>query len=265
MIDTNVSMFRWPFRRLEGDDPASLVANLRKKGVTQAWAGSFEGLLHRDVGGVNARLADACRRHGLSFLVPFGTVNPKQPDWQEDLRRCAEIHKMRGIRLYPNYHGYTLDDPVVAELLTLTEGRKLLVQIALAMEDDRTQYALMHTPPVDPAPLLDLAKRMPNLCLLLINAGYQGTKHTEHILKLAKTGNIYFDIARIEGIGGVARLINQTSLARVVLGSHYPFFYFESSFLKVREAGLPPDQAQAVLEGNARALLRLYSASPGPQ
>jgi uncharacterized protein len=256
MIDTNVNLFRWPFRRLEGGEPADLVRNLRQKGVTQAWAGSFEGLLHRDVGGVNARLADACRRHGANFLVPFGTVNPKQPDWQEDLRRCVEVHQMPGIRLHPNYHGYTLDDPVVAELLTLTESRKLLVEIALAMEDERTQYALMRIPPVDPAPLLDLTGRMPGLRLVLLDAGYQGVHMTEHIPELAKTGNIYFDIARTEGIGAVARLVKQTSPARVVFGSHYPFFYFESSFLKVREAGLPEDQTQAVMEGNARELLK---------
>ena len=54
----------------------------------------------------------------------------------------------------------------------------------------------------------------------------------------------------------MARLVEQTSPSRVVFGSHYPFFYFESSFLKVREAGLPDDQAKAVFEGNARALLR---------
>ena len=256
MIDTNVNLFHWPFRRLEGDEPADLVRNLRQKGVTRAWAGSFEGLLHRDVGGVNARLADACRRHGANFLVPFGTVNPKQPDWQEDLRRCVEVHQMPGIRLHPNYHGYTLDDPVVTELLTITESRKLLVEIALAMEDERTQYALMRIPPVDPTPLLALVPRMQNLRVVLINAGYQGVHTTEHISELAKTGSVYFDIARTEGIGAVARLVKQTSPSRVMFGSHYPFFYFESSFLKVREAGLPDDQALAVMEGNARELLK---------
>jgi predicted TIM-barrel fold metal-dependent hydrolase len=114
----------------------------------------------------------------------------------------------------------------------------------------------MRIPPVDPAPLLDLVKRMPDLRLVLINAGYQGVHKTEHIPELGKTGSIYFDIARIEGIGAVARLVEHTSPSRVVFGSHYPFFYFESSVLKVREAGLPDDQAMAVLEGNARGLLQ---------
>ena len=256
MIDTNVNLFRWPFRRLIGDDPEGLVTRLRKKGVTQAWAGSFEALLCRDIAGVNIRLADACREHGRNFLVPFGCVNPKLPDWKEDLRRCHEIHRMVGIRLYPNYHSYTLADPAFAELLSLAAGRGLLVQVALSMEDPRTQFPMMQVPPVDPAPLSDLISRIPQLRLVLLNAGYWGGPSTPNIEAVCKAGNIYFDMAMNEGVGGLVRLIGETSPARVVFGSHYPFFYFESALLKVRSAGLPHEQELAIYEGNARELLR---------
>lgn len=255
MIDTNVSLFRWPFRRLIGDDPAELVARLRKKGVTQAWAASFEGLFCRDVAGVNARLAAACREHGRNFLVPFGCVNPKLPGWQEDLRRCHEIHRMPGIRLHPNYHGYTLADPAFVELVRLAASRGLLVQIALSMEDPRTQFPLMQVPPVDPTPLADLLPRIPKLRLVLLNAGYWGGATTQHISAIKEAGSVWFDIAMNERVGGLARLVEQTSSARVVFGSHYPFFYFESALLKVRAAGLPRSQELAITEGNARALL----------
>jgi uncharacterized protein len=255
MIDTNVNLFRWPFRRLIGDDPASLVARLRIKGVTQAWAASFEGLFCRDVEGVNIRLAEACRRHGRNFLVPFGCVNPKLPAWQEDVRRCHEVHRMPGIRLHPNYHGYKLDDPAFAELISAAAKRGLLVQIALSMEDPRTQFLQMQVPPVDPTPLADLLPRFPKLRLVLLNAGYSGGSRTPHVGKIREAGNVWFDIAMNEGVGGLARLIAKTSPSRLVFGSHYPFFYFESALLKVRSAGLPRDEELAITEGNARALL----------
>src|ERR1044072_7941158 len=52
-IDTNVTLFQWPGRRLPHDDPASLLKVLDQHGITEAWAGSFEGILHRDLAGVN--------------------------------------------------------------------------------------------------------------------------------------------------------------------------------------------------------------------
>lgn len=255
MIDTNVHLFQWPFRRLAADDPAELVKRLRQKGVTEAWAGSFEALLCRDVSGVNARLADACRRFGANFLVPFGCVNPNAPDWEEDLRRCHEEHRMPGIRVYPNYHGYSVGSAPFARLLSLAERNGMAVQVALSMEDIRTQFPLMVVQPADPAPLVGMIAQFRRLKLMLLNAGYWTDERRTEIEPLKKAGNVYFDIAMNEGIGGLVRLREATAPERVVFGSHYPFFYFESALLKVRSAGLPHDDETALLEGNARAFL----------
>ena len=44
IIDTNVSLFQWPFRRLPLDNVDELVKKFRFLGITQAWAGSFEAI-----------------------------------------------------------------------------------------------------------------------------------------------------------------------------------------------------------------------------
>ena len=257
LVDVNVSLSRWPLRRLPCDELPALVAKLRRHGVKQAWVGSFDGLLHKDLGAVNARLALECRQQGRSLLLPFGSVNPKAPDWEEELRRCAEIHKMPGLRLHPSYHGYKLDDPDFAQLLRLAADRHLLVQLVLAMEDERAMHPLLRVAPVDPTPLAEMVKHVPGLRLTLLNA--LRTLRGESLRKLLASGEVYVEIAMLEGVGGVARLLEQVPLQRVLFGSHAPFFYFESALLKLQESPLSREQLHAIRRENAQ---RLVAANP---
>lgn len=251
ITDTNVSLSRWPFRRLPGDEPADLVARLRKRNVTQAWAGSFDSLLHEDIAGVNARLAEDCRRYGEGVLRPFGAINVRLPDWKEDLRRCAEEHRMPGIRLHPNYQGYRISDPPFAELLGLAAARGLIVQLAVGMEDERTQNPLVRVAEVPLAALPEMLRKIPVLRMQILNAR---NLNPDVAGKLAAAGNVYFDLSSTEGVHGLARLIKQAP-ERVAFGSHFPFFYFESSLLKLQEAGLTEEQHRSVLFENAARLL----------
>lgn len=252
-IDVNSNLSRWPFRRTPCDELPSLVEKYQSHHVAQAWVGSLDGLFHRDVGGVNLRLAEACRQERPLKLVPFGSVNPMLPDWQEDVRRCAEDFKMPGIRLHPNYHGYKLDDPVAAELLDLAAQRGLLVQLAVRMEDPRVQHRLMRVPDVDTRPLLELVKARPRLRVVLLNS--MATLQERDLRALAANERIWFDIAMREGVGGVGRLLQAVPVSRLLFGSHLPLFSLESAVSKIREAGLAEAQRQAVCRGNAERLL----------
>src|SRR5205823_3910132 len=117
--------------------------------------------------------------------------------------------------------------------------------------DERTQNSIMRVPVVSPAPLMEIVKRWPALRLVILNGN-----RVPQPKELSAAGNVYFDIAMVEGVGGVARLANEVSPNRVLLGSHFPLFYFESSDLKIKEAGLPGDQDSAIHEGNARSLVK---------
>ena len=255
MIDVNVYLSRWPFRRLPHDDTDKLVAKLRSKGVSRVWAGSFDALLHKDVSAVNTRLALTCKQHD-GFIIPFGCVNPKLPDWQEDLRRCCKTHGMPGLRLHPNYHGYGLDDPAFVELLDKAAQNGLIVQIAIMMEDERTQHSLVQVPPVDATPLLNLLrerKSLKELRLVILNG--QRALRGEALSNLADAGNVYFDFAMQEGVGGLEKLSKHVPIDRILFGSYSPFFYFESAELKLRESRLGGLANQSLTTKNAEKLL----------
>ncbi len=253
LIDVNTYLGHWPLRHLPGEDTAGLAAKLRRDGVVQAWVGSLDGLLHRDMAAVNTRLADECRRHGDGLLVPFGSVNPKLPDWQDDLRRCVEEHHMPGIRLHPNYHGYKLDDPDFAKLLRLAAARGLIVQLALSMEDERTMHPLLRVEPTGVTGLQGVLTQTPGLRLVLLNS--QRVLGGRALAGLVAAGEVYVEIAMLEGVGGVANLLTQVPLNRVLFGSYAPLFYFESALLKLQESPLGDEPLGAIRCANARRLL----------
>jgi uncharacterized protein len=254
IIDTQVYLSRWPFRRIPGDeDTAELVELLRGHGVVQAWTGSFDGVFHKDIGAVNARLAEACRTDGEGLLVPFGTVNPKLPDWEEELRRCAEDYGMPGIRLHPNYHCYALDDPVFARLLELSAERGMIVQLVAWMEDTRHQNPLMPVPEVDLAPLAEIVGGLGDLRIVLQNALHVPGR--KHLLPLIKCEDVYFDLPKLELIEGLAVALKSMPIERLLFASYSPMFYFESTLLKLRESVLSKSEAKGILQDNAEELL----------
>ncbi len=253
ITDVNVSLSRWPCRRLPLDDSARLVAELSQLGVTQAWAGSFDALLHNDVAAVNQRLAEDCRTVGADFLLPFGAVNLALPQWEDDVKRCAEIHGMPGIRLLPGYHDYGFSDERFATMLRLADEARLIVQIAVRLEDPRTQHRLLSAADVDLRPLLEVLPDHPRLPIVLLNC--LSNADMELHSQLAAAGNVSFDIATLEGLTGLERLVKSIPPERILYGSHAPFFVADSPKLKLQESALPAPITEQITHGNASKLL----------
>ncbi len=253
IIDTNIYLSRWPFRRLPHDTPDSLVRKLRRRGVEQAWTGSFDGLLHKDVSGVNSRLVADCKQHGDGLLVPVGCVNPTLPDWQEDLRRCHEVHEMKIIRIHPNYHGYGLDSALCHELFQAAQDRGVIVQLVLSMEDTRVQHPLMQVPVVDTTPLETLVKKFPRLPLVVMNNS--AAVRANQAGELANIGNVYFEDSHFESVGALENWVKDAPLERILFGSYFPFFNLEAALLKFQESQLGGLATSAIQSGNAQKLL----------
>lgn len=261
IIDTNINLFKWPFRQIKYGDTRLLVAKLRNHRITKAWAGNFEALFSKNIDDVNARLVKECHVSGEGILLPFGTVNPAWPDWEEDLRRCHEEYKMQGIRLYPAYQTFRIDDIEFTRLISMASERELIIQIVADMEDSRVQHPIVLTREVNFEPLPDIMKKFPRAKVQLLN--WNQAVNNKLRKKLVDETNIVFDISRIESTGGLGRMIDGNSwygpqapvpVERFLFGSHAPFFPLEASIIKLFESPLTREQMQAIMNGNARKL-----------
>lgn len=245
ILDTNVNLFRWPFRRLPLDETAKLVAKLRSLGINKVLAGSYEGVFHRDLRSANARLAQECGR--FTELVPVASINPSKPGWERDLEAAKTA-----IRLHPAYHGYGLDHPGFADLLIAAAECELLVQLAVALEDPRTQPDLMRVPEVDLTPLAEAMVKVSKANVQLLNWKGRGTLTNT----LRELPNLSVDIAFADGTDAVATLVKTFGPERVLFGTHAPFLIPEAALLRVHEAGLGENEQWAILRGNSEPLIR---------
>jgi predicted TIM-barrel fold metal-dependent hydrolase len=244
LIDCNIHIGSHPTRVLPEIDDAFLS----KRDIAEAWVGSFEALLHRDMAEVNTRLVKCCAASARMRAV--GSVNPRLPAWEDDLKRCVEQHGMKVIRLYPNHHDYTLTDEAFLKLLEAATKQKLLLQVVAQMEDQRTQSPVMKLPPVDLKPLSTVMMKLPEARVMVLNANAS-------MITTALRGskNVWLDIAMIEGVGGVENTLIGWPQDKLCFGSHAPFFYWESAGLKMQESVLTDEQTSAIRSGNARALV----------
>lgn len=249
-VDTNVSLFRWPFRRLPLDETPRLVARLRQLGIGEAWASSFEGLLHRDLAAVNERLSQECKLH--RELVPIGVIHPKLPGWEDDWRQCFERHAMPGIRVYPGYHGYDLSDAAFGQLLRLATRTGQFIQLVTALEDTRTQHPLVQVKDVDLAPLNDWIDKIDGVRIELLGHRARGNS----LAALADLDPVTFETSRVDGTDTIANLIGQMGVSRVLFGSHAPFLIPEAALIRVYESQLNDEHLLSVMRSSADAFRR---------
>lgn len=245
MIDTNVSLFHWPFRRLPLDQVHELCAKFQQLGITEAWAGSFEALLHRDLRTVNERLHKTCQK--WAELVPVGAVNPNLPDWKHDLNLCLGQFSMPGVRLLPGYHGYALDDAVFGELLVTATKLGGFVQVVMAMEDTRTQSSSLQAPNVDPRPLRHWMQQIPDARVQILNC----RPSAADAQTFASIPRITVDTSRVDGTDGVAKLANVIGIDRILYGSHSPFLIPEAACIRMVETEIPAADVKAIMQQNA--------------
>src|SRR4029079_5249339 len=100
-------------------------------------------------------------------------------------------------------------------------------------------------PPVDLTPLAALVSQIPSLKLVLLNA-LPTASRGDKLNRLLDAGNVYVEIAMLEGIGGIENLIKDVPLERILFGSHASSQYFESAKLKLQESQLPAGHLNAI-------------------
>lgn len=229
ILDVNLSVGRWPFRRLPLEEASALDPALGKAGISGGLVRSLEAPFALNVYEANEALQEACRP--FPKLTPLPAVRPDFGLWREVSGPAAVLH--------PNYHQFSLLSPEALEMVAMLIARKIVPVIVIREEDERGQHPLCKVPPVPAAEINALAGKFPDSPFIALNA-YAGE------FKVFTAPNLYADIAFAETFPALAFVVDVFGTERLLFGSHAPFFCIHSEISKLEYGKLTEAQVSAV-------------------
>ena len=264
ILDLNVFLGRWPFAPLKYETAGDILGLMDRAGIDRAVVTSLNSVFYYDAEIGNREVGEACKRHS-DRLVPFATINPNLPRWKEHLDECVERYGVKGIKLHPDYHKYSL----VSGPRALDDIPSLLEQAArldFPVYLQTSLFDLRHHPGyclVLEAPMADIGQaieRYSKNSFIVGGGRWFGSRVRELLKQLGPDGPRNFAIAT-DGVGGtwegVKALVDQIGSARILFSSRTPILYSEASKEMVEQSEITSQDKANILGENAARLLKL--------
>ncbi|MCC7353604.1 MAG: amidohydrolase family protein [Anaerolineae bacterium] len=280
----------WPGHELADGRPEAVRESLAEVGIEAAFVSLMEAPWFRDQQVGNERLARLVEKD-REFFLPVACLDPTATFWPEDLERSVAGLGMVGVRLYPTYHHYYLDDEPVIALARKVGRRGLPLFVTLMMEEDRFAHPAVReiplrrkqavtatTPPAPGAMVVDGSLKenpIPPLAALLRAAPETTVVVTMAAVEEAfsilrdrslSAGRVYFDVSRMDKpTVGLDRLVGAVGAEHLVLGTHAPFQYPTGAVMNLAYRSFGDEVGQRILARNYQASSVLNAVIPDRQ
>lgn len=268
LIDINAYIGHWPFRRLRGNTLEAMLQRMDKFGVDKALVANINGIFYKDTHSSNEELHEAIQaiKSVEDRFIPFASMNPILPWWKHSLQVSHEALGMRGIRLYPLYHEYELNDPKCVELVKAARDRQMPISIPLRMIDLRQRSWLDVDKELDLNHIASLVREVPDAQYIVLDMRVgNGRSTTEESLEILKKADILFDTVRSSGVPvkgyngeSLLELLETYGPEKLAFGTETPFIDYCSPFIRVEVFNEADEKTKEMIwSGNARRMLRI--------
>jgi uncharacterized protein len=254
VIDFCCAIGPWAFRRLPVVTAEECRRALKREGIGRAVVSSLPAVLYKNSHEGNVQLAEEIAAHGAIF-APFAVLNPMFPGWREDLRRCREELGMRGLKLHPNYQGWSLRRREARALVAQAAAWGWSVAVSVRLEDERFHHWRMKVRPTPARDVAALALAIPEATVVLSGGSYAEVQ--EFLRLVADAPNAYAEIGWVKSpLEAVRACVTEFGPERLLFGTNLPFMVPWCGSEKIRHAEIGEDAKQAILGGNAARILR---------
>ncbi len=251
IIDISSGIGQWPFMPLKRTKPEALLSTMKEEGIDLALVAPIDGVCYKNPHMINALHIE--RLSGFPNLIPIPIINPEMGDAKKEVLRAANLG-LPAIKVYPNYHGYSLGCPQMRAIAELCQETNVAIMIQIRMEDVRGHQPMMKIPDVDISEVLSAMDSWPGVTLILCGLCSEIARAgvANRILERPDT---YIDTSLLEHVETLKWAMGLVDYNRILLGTHSPFLYIRANMMKVKRIEDDQRAFQAITYANAvRAL-----------
>lgn len=245
-FDCNGFIGEWPFRRFYHGGMEGLQKVWEQAGITAGAVSTLNSVFYNDPMEAEELLAETLK--GTSCLHIMG-VNPTLPATALSIDEAVERFGIRGVRIYPGYHGYRLDDPCMDALYQTLKKHDLPLIVSVRLEDLRVNY-LMTPRILTEEELKALPDRMPDVKILY--TAMQAYEVTGMAETFREKENLFVECSWFKSaVHPFEEVMENVPAEKILYGSGYPLNCLQSTMTALEHAAISKEDKAMILSGNA--------------
>jgi len=257
IIDVNAYLGRWPFMPLKYETAKDILALMDRAGIDKAVVTSLNSVFYYNYEAGNFELCEVCKQYS-GRLIPFAVINLNFVNWRDHLRECVDKYGVKGVKLHPDYHKYSLLSNDMSKLAEEARKLNLPIFIQTSLLDMRHHPGYCFVPETS---ILEVAQVINQYRenVFIVGGGKHFSSTVQQLLRYAsKNQNFYISS---DGLGGpfdcIERLIEQIGSSRLLFGTRMPILYAEASKLMIEKSDISEDDKRKILGENAKKIFSL--------
>ncbi|MBK7711972.1 MAG: amidohydrolase family protein [Bacteroidales bacterium] len=275
LLDINSYIGHWPFKQLKYNTCASRLETMNRFGVDLSVVSNLNGIFYKNTQSANVELYNELKsdKQFSSRFIPFAVINPIYAGWMDDLENCITKLGIKGVRVYPQYHDYSITDPGFIQLVKVCRDRGLPVTIDMRMVDSR-QRSWMDIPVFDyNAPvktdiifrewnlqnIMPVIREVPDARFIIVNLANSIRLNIED-LALIRKADVVFDTSgrSLMGDDTLSELLKRFGSEKFAFGSHSPILDYLTGLLRIESMNgseADDETKEHLRSGNARRII----------
>ncbi len=253
-IDSNAYIGHWAFRRLRYNTGDSILKLMDRAEIDKACVSSASAIMYKNSQAGNEELLEEIEPH-RDRLIPFAVLNPAYAAWERDLQWCQEVLGAKGVRLYPPYDMYGLDDDCCHELIEAATELGMLISIPITAHDLRQRHWLVEVAPVACNDIAKLVAAHPDARFIILQGSFAGSDLVQKVDELP--ANYWLEMSCMDPLYGkeLQRVKDALGAERLVFGTGICFREPEPALLRVEVLQATDEEKERICSGNMTTLL----------